>query len=110
VLLSCQVTLVALGPLTNVALACRLGEDAFTASVGRLVWMGGCTHAKGNVTTTAEFNIHQDPEAAHIVLQAFTHSTMVRQMTPHRAHRDGTVTGGEGEGRRGQPARVPNVR
>ena len=63
--------------MTNVALACRLSET-FPSTVKELVWMGGCQYAKGNVTLTSEFNINNDPEAAHIVLDSFPNSTMVR--------------------------------
>jgi inosine-uridine nucleoside N-ribohydrolase len=62
-------TLIALGPLTNVALA--LEQNA--AAVGRLarvVVMGGAVDVPGNVTPTAEFNIHVDPLAAARVLAA----------------------------------------
>jgi purine nucleosidase len=62
-------TLIALGPLTNVALA--LKEDAAAIGrVGRVVAMGGAVDVPGNVTPTAEFNMNVDPEAAHRVLAA----------------------------------------
>ena len=64
-----ELTLVALGPLTNLALA--LKEDAAAVRrVGRVVVMGGAVDVPGNVTPTAEFNMHVDPEAAHRVLAA----------------------------------------
>jgi len=62
-------TLIALGPLTNVALA--LARDRATLGrVSRLVIMGGAVDVPGNVTATAEFNFHVDPEAAAQVLDA----------------------------------------
>lgn len=61
-----DVTLLALGPLTNVALAARLDPE-FMHTVDRLIVMGGAVDARGNVTETAEYNIWADPEAAHIV-------------------------------------------
>jgi inosine-uridine nucleoside N-ribohydrolase len=64
-----RLTLVALGPLTNVALALESDPQAM-AGVGRLVAMGGAVDVPGNVTPTAEFNIHVDPEAAARVLAA----------------------------------------
>jgi pyrimidine-specific ribonucleoside hydrolase len=62
------VTLVALGPLTNVALLFALYPEA-AARLGRLVVMGGAV-GTGNVTPAAEFNVWADPEAAHRVLTA----------------------------------------
>ena len=62
-------TLVAIGPLTNLALAVRLMPD-FAARVPRLVVMGGTYKTMGNETWTAEFNFYGDPEAAQIVLGA----------------------------------------
>ena len=62
-------TIVALGPLTNLALA--LKEDAAAVGrAGRIVAMGGAVDVPGNVTPTAEFNMYVDPEAAHRVFAA----------------------------------------
>lgn len=63
-----DVTLVATGPLTNVALALAT-EPRLAERIPRLVLMGGA-HANGNVTAAAEFNIWADPEAAEAVLSA----------------------------------------
>lgn len=72
-----QYTLVALGPLTNIALACRL-DPLFPDKIHKLVFMGGTISALGNTkNVTAEFNIYSDPEAAEIVLDAFAQSTML---------------------------------
>ena len=64
-----EVTLVALGPLTNVALALRRRPD-LAPRIGSLVFMGGNARVPGNVTPAAEFNVWFDPEAAAEVLQA----------------------------------------
>ena len=64
-----MLTLVAIGPLTNVALALELDAPAL-AGIGRLVVMGGAVEVPGNVTPTAEFNMHVDPEAAERVVAA----------------------------------------
>jgi purine nucleosidase len=69
------VTLVATGPLTNVALALRR-EPALAAQVADFVIMGGST-TRGNVTPAAEFNIACDPEAAAVVFSAGWTVTMV---------------------------------
>jgi purine nucleosidase len=62
-------TLVAIGPLTNVALALER-DPAALAGIGRLVVMGGAVDVPGNITPGAEFNFHVDPEAAQRVLAA----------------------------------------
>ncbi|MGY0613261.1 nucleoside hydrolase [Luteimonas sp. A501] len=65
-----RLLLVALGPLTNVALALRL-DPTLPSRVARLVVMGGAVTGHGNITPSAEFNVFFDPEAAHIVFGAF---------------------------------------
>lgn len=62
-------TVVALGPLTNVALAVE-ADRAAMRGIGRLVVMGGAVDVPGNVTPTAEFNFHVDPDAAARVFEA----------------------------------------
>lgn len=63
-----EITLVAVGPLTNVALALRLHPD-FAASLKSLVIMGGVFNQHtNNAAMPGEFNVWSDPEAAHIVL------------------------------------------
>ena len=64
-----ELTIVALGPLTNVALALK-ADAAALGRVGRVVAMGGAVDVPGNVTPTAEFNMSVDPEAAHRVFAA----------------------------------------
>jgi purine nucleosidase len=62
-------TLVTLGPLTNIALA--LARDpALVDHVGRCVVMGGAPCCEGNVTPAAEYNIWVDPEAARMVFRS----------------------------------------
>ena len=58
-----RLVVVALGPLTNVALALRRDRGRL-ARAARIVVMGGAVAAPGNVTAAAEFNMHVDPEAA----------------------------------------------
>ncbi|MCA0394084.1 MAG: nucleoside hydrolase [Proteobacteria bacterium] len=65
-----RLLLVALGPLTNLALALKL-DPTLPARVARLVVMGGAVTAHGNITPAAEFNVYFDPEAAKIVFEAF---------------------------------------
>ena len=65
-----RLLLVALGPLTNLALALKL-DPTLPRRVARCVVMGGAVTGHGNMTPAAEFNIGFDPEAAHIVFAAF---------------------------------------
>ena len=62
-------TLVTLGPLTNIALAVQR-DPGFVRDVGRVVVMGGAACTVGNVTPAAEYNIWVDPEAARLVFRA----------------------------------------
>ena len=62
-------TLVTLGPLTNIALA-LLREPSIVKRVERCVVMGGAPCCEGNVTPAAEYNIWVDPEAAHVVMRS----------------------------------------
>ena len=62
-----QLTVMTLGPLTNLALALAK-RPAIAAKVGRCVVMGGAPCCEGNVTPAAEYNVWVDPEAARIVM------------------------------------------
>jgi purine nucleosidase len=62
-------TVVTLGPLTNLALALAQAPD-IAANVGRCIVMGGNPCCEGNVTPAAEYNIWVDPEAARIVFRS----------------------------------------
>ena len=76
-----RVTLVATGPLTNIASFLELhGRDG----IERVVLMGGSI-AVGNVTPAAEFNIWCDPEAAHAVFHSGLDVTMVGLDVTHKA-------------------------
>jgi inosine-uridine nucleoside N-ribohydrolase len=71
-----QLTLVALGPLTNLAQALR--RDASLArQLAGVVIMGGAVTVPGNVTPVAEFNIHVDPEAAQVVFSSGLPITLI---------------------------------
>ncbi len=72
-----EFTLVAIGPLTNLAVALSLDPD-LPKKFKQLVIMGGAIYGKGNTeTVTSEFNIHTDPEAAHIVFSAWHMLTLL---------------------------------
>jgi purine nucleosidase len=65
-----EITLVTLGPLTNLAIAV-LREPALPRLLRGYVLMGGAFGVPGNTTPTTEWNIHCDPEAARIVFRAW---------------------------------------
>lgn len=86
-----KLTLIALGPLTNVAAALDTYPDLLGA-LAEVVVMGGAFEVPGNVTPYAEFNIHEDPWAADAVFASGVPVTVVgldvtRQTSMHR--RDG---------------------
>ncbi|CAH1787788.1 unnamed protein product [Owenia fusiformis] len=62
-----EVTLITIGPLTNVAMAIRL-NPSLGSQLKDCFMMGGNIHGRGNRTTSAEFNFACDPESAYIVL------------------------------------------
>jgi pyrimidine-specific ribonucleoside hydrolase len=70
-----EITIVAVGPLTNVALALR-ADPELASMVPSIVIMGGSLSG-GNMTPAAEFNLYVDPEAARIVFDANIPLTMV---------------------------------
>ena len=79
-----SVTLVPIGPLTNIAAAFRQAPDVI-ARVGRIVMMGGAYFEVGNVTPAAEFNIFVDPLAAAEVFAAGADLVVVPLDVTHRA-------------------------
>jgi len=76
------VTWIAIGPLTNLALALRL-DSGIRAKIERIVVMGGSTTG-GNMTPAAEFNVWVDPEAWRIVARAGLPLTMVGLNVTHQ--------------------------
>jgi purine nucleosidase len=77
------ITLAALGPLTDIAMALVKAPD-IAAGIGELVVMGGAGFEIGNVTPAAEFNIHVDPHAAEIVLGSGIPITMIPLDVTHQ--------------------------
>ena len=82
------VTLVPVGPLTNIALLLSRYPEAI-ANVGQIVSMGGAI-GTGNITPAAEFNIYVDPEAAHRVYHSGVPITMIGLDVTHQALLDQT--------------------
>ena len=77
------ITVCALGPLTNIAIALVKAPE-LAGKLGELVVMGGACFELGNVTPAAEFNIHVDPHAASIVVDSGLPITMVPLDVTHR--------------------------
>jgi purine nucleosidase len=77
------ITLAALGPLTDIAMALVKAPD-IAARIGEVVIMGGAGFEIGNVTPAAEFNIHVDPHAAAIVLESGIPITMIPLDVTHQ--------------------------
>ena len=71
-----DLTMIALGPLTNIARAIQLAP-ALMQQLGRLVIMGGAIGVPGNISPVAEFNIFVDPHAADVVFRAGLPITLV---------------------------------
>lgn len=71
-----ETTLVAIGPLTNIALAIRQ-EPQLVEAVREVIIMGGALRHEGNTTPLAEFNTYVDPHAAHIVYHSGLPITLV---------------------------------
>ena len=65
-----EITLVTLGPLTNLAIALLI-EPALPRLLRRWVCMGGAFRVPGNTTPVSEWNVHCDPEAARIALSGW---------------------------------------
>lgn len=84
-----EVTIVAVGPLTNVAMALRLFPEV-ARQVKEIVIMGGAIgrlpRGKGNITPAAEFNFWVDPEAARIVLHSGAPMTLLPLNVCRRSH------------------------
>ena len=71
-----QITIIALGPLTNLAWL-MLRHPGALEQIARLVVMGGAVNTPGNVTPHAEFNFYSDPDAADVVLSSGVPLTLV---------------------------------
>lgn len=64
-----ELTIVAIGPLTNIAMA-TVKDPHFVRNVKALYIMGGSNNGRGNITAAAEYNFYVDPEAAQTVFEA----------------------------------------
>lgn len=79
-----DITLVPVGPLTNIAMALRI-EPAIVSKIKEIVLMGG-GYRVTNYTSAAEFNIWADPEAAQVVLTSGCRVTVVPLDATHAAY------------------------
>lgn len=92
------VTVIALGPLTNLARLLRGHPDALRAAA-RIIIMGGAVDTPGNATPHAEFNFYSDPAAARLVITSGIPVTLIdlaacRQVYFSRSDLDGIKSGG----------------
>lgn len=71
-----QIAVVAIGPLTNIAMA-AVKDPSFVHNVRQLVIMGGSNNGRGNITPAAEFNFYVDPHAAKVVFEAGFNITVI---------------------------------
>jgi purine nucleosidase len=78
-----EVTLIAIGPLTNLALAVKKNPEGM-GKLKDIVIMGGAVRTGGNITPYAEFNVFSDPLAAKIVLESGLPITLVPLDVTHR--------------------------
>jgi purine nucleosidase len=78
-----KLSLFAIGPLTNVALAIRK-EPRFAGAIKEMVIMGGAIREGGNITPQAEFNVYADPHAAHIVFHSGIPITLIPLDVTHK--------------------------
>ncbi len=79
-----EITICALGPLTNIAMA-LIREPQIATKVKEIVLMGGGHFEGGNITPAAEFNFYVDPEAADIVMRSKLAITMIPLDVTHQA-------------------------
>lgn len=80
-----EITLVTIGPLTNVATAMQRSAG-FAQALKGIVMMGGTAACAGNISPAAEFNFWQDPDAADIVFRSGADLTMVGLDVCHQTH------------------------
>ncbi|NND44082.1 MAG: nucleoside hydrolase, partial [Xanthomonadales bacterium] len=80
-----EITLVTIGPLTNVAAAIQ-ADPEFAPALKNIVMMGGNAECAGNISPAAEFNYWQDPEAADVVFRCGADLTMVGLDVCHKTH------------------------
>jgi len=89
-----EITLIAVGPLTNLALALQKDAEGIRNLKGVMI-MGGAVRTKGNITPQAEFNFYADPLAAKWVLESGLPITLVPLDATHQV----SLTAGLMEGR-----------
>ena len=85
-----RISVIALGPLTNVAAALD-GRPDVAQDISEIVVMGGAVEVPGNVTPHAEFNIYEDPWSANAVFASGVPVTLIGLDVTHKTsmHRDG---------------------
>jgi purine nucleosidase len=77
-------TIVATGPLTNIALAFQKNPETMN-NLEELIIMGGAIHEPGNVDSASEFNFYADPDAADYVMKTIVPKILIPLDATHRA-------------------------
>lgn len=98
-----ELTVIAIGPLTNVAAALD-GRPDIADAISEIIVMGGAVGVPGNITPHAEFNIHEDPWAANAVFESGVPVTLVGLDVTHQTfmHRNDGPQWFEGESKQAQ--------
>ncbi|MEM7336045.1 MAG: nucleoside hydrolase [Chloroflexota bacterium] len=80
-----ELTLIAIGPLTNIAVALKI-DPTLPKKLKRFVVMGGAVTSRGNTSNvSAEFNIFADPEAAHVVFEMWARAECIIELVDWEA-------------------------
>lgn len=104
-----ELTLVTLGPLTNLAIALNV-RPQITRQIARVVVMGGAYFVPGNVTPKSEFNVYADPEAAHQVFGVdWNDLTLVGLDVTHQTVLSRSLWDQIPEGKRGLPGLIQGL-
>ena len=98
-----ELTVIAIGPLTNVAAALD-GRPDIANAILEIIVMGGAVGVPGNITPHAEFNIHEDPWAANAVFESGVPVTLIGLDVTHQTfmHRRDGPQWFEGESKQAQ--------
>ncbi len=78
-----EITLICLGPLTNIAMAHELYPD-FLLKLNKIIILGGTLDTPGDATPTSEFNVYSNPAAARLVLRSSATKILIPLEVQHK--------------------------